>query len=194
MPYAAAPNAGEGWPARGGAELVQRSSIPSLDRWGGENTALNRPLLFTSTITDMPHQTHQYAVANPSPYLSEEQVQDAFHSYLKSSLTQAKVEGLLPANVLSSAEGDLMVTGEQPAKLSVVSRRHRYRRSRTMPLLRRAAVNHRTTIRTPPPPLEDRVSSLQPLRRELPSTVPSILACVVARCPRDPEPYPRTST
>ncbi|KAH9918293.1 uncharacterized protein B0H18DRAFT_1031437 [Fomitopsis serialis] len=58
----------------------------------------------------MPHQTH-YSVANPSPGLSEEQVQDAFHSYLKSSLTQAKVEGLLPANVLSSAEGDLMITG-----------------------------------------------------------------------------------
>lgn len=88
---------------------------PSLDRWGGENTALNRPSPFTSIIiiiTDMPHQTHHYAVANPSPYLSEEQVQDAFHSYLKSSLTQAKVEGLLPPNVLSSAEGDLMVTGE----------------------------------------------------------------------------------
>ncbi|TFY53796.1 hypothetical protein EVJ58_g9244 [Rhodofomes roseus] len=58
----------------------------------------------------MPHQTH-YAVANPSPVLSEEQVQDAFHSYLKSSLTQAKVEGLLPENILSSAEGDLMITG-----------------------------------------------------------------------------------
>ncbi|EPS93326.1 hypothetical protein FOMPIDRAFT_1039128 [Fomitopsis schrenkii] len=43
--------------------------------------------------------------------LRKDQVQDAFHSYLKSSLTQAKVEGLLPPNVLSSAEGDLMVTG-----------------------------------------------------------------------------------
>ncbi|PCH39339.1 hypothetical protein WOLCODRAFT_158902 [Wolfiporia cocos MD-104 SS10] len=44
-------------------------------------------------------------------YIPEEYVQEAFHSYLKSSLTQAKIEGLLPANVLSSAEGDLMITG-----------------------------------------------------------------------------------
>lgn len=70
----------------------------------------------------MPHQTHHYAVANPSPYLSEDHIQDAFHSYLKSSLTQAKVEGLLPPNVLSSAEGDLMVTGAQLDELTVVPR------------------------------------------------------------------------
>ena len=44
--------------------------------------------------------------------LLEQVVQDSFHSYLKSSLTQAKAERLLDADVLSSAEGDLMVTGE----------------------------------------------------------------------------------
>ncbi|KAG7451462.1 uncharacterized protein BT62DRAFT_984572 [Guyanagaster necrorhizus] len=43
--------------------------------------------------------------------LSEQQIQDAFHSYLRSSLTQAKVERLLDENILSSAEGDLMITG-----------------------------------------------------------------------------------
>ena len=43
--------------------------------------------------------------------LSEEYVQDCFHSYLKSALTQAKVEHLLDTEVLSSAEGDLMITG-----------------------------------------------------------------------------------
>ena len=43
--------------------------------------------------------------------LDESYVQDAFHSYLKSSLTQAKVERLLDVEVLSSAEGDLMITG-----------------------------------------------------------------------------------
>ena len=43
--------------------------------------------------------------------LSEEYVQECFHSYLRSSLTQAKVEGLLDVNVLSSAESDLMITG-----------------------------------------------------------------------------------
>ncbi|THH27320.1 hypothetical protein EUX98_g6863 [Antrodiella citrinella] len=43
--------------------------------------------------------------------LSEEYVQDCFHSYLKSSLTQAKAERLLDIDVLASAEGDLMITG-----------------------------------------------------------------------------------
>jgi len=43
--------------------------------------------------------------------LSEEYIQNSFHSYLKSSLTQAKLERLLDADVLSSAEGDLMITG-----------------------------------------------------------------------------------
>jgi hypothetical protein len=46
--------------------------------------------------------------------LTEQYVQDAFHSYLKSSLTQAKVERLLDADMLSSAEGDLMITGNRP--------------------------------------------------------------------------------
>jgi hypothetical protein len=45
-------------------------------------------------------------------HLSEQVIQDSFHSYLKSSLTQAKAERLLDADVLSSAEGDLMITGE----------------------------------------------------------------------------------
>ncbi|KAF9457963.1 hypothetical protein BDZ94DRAFT_1227077 [Collybia nuda] len=43
--------------------------------------------------------------------LSEQQIQDSFHSYLKSSLTQAKAERLLDVDVLSSAEADLMITG-----------------------------------------------------------------------------------
>ena len=43
--------------------------------------------------------------------LTEEYVQNCFHSYLKSALTQAKAEKLLDTDVLSSAEGDLMVTG-----------------------------------------------------------------------------------
>jgi hypothetical protein len=43
--------------------------------------------------------------------LSEQLIQDSFHSYLKSSLTQAKTERLLDVDVLSSAEGDLMITG-----------------------------------------------------------------------------------
>ncbi|KAH8112605.1 hypothetical protein DFH11DRAFT_1728392 [Phellopilus nigrolimitatus] len=46
-----------------------------------------------------------------SERLSEAQVSDAFHSYLKSSLTQAKAERLLDTDLLSSAEADLMITG-----------------------------------------------------------------------------------
>lgn len=46
-----------------------------------------------------------------SERLSEQLVQDAFHSYLKSGLAQAKAERLLDTEVLSSAEADLMITG-----------------------------------------------------------------------------------
>ncbi|KAG6848146.1 hypothetical protein H0H93_002984 [Arthromyces matolae] len=49
---------------------------------------------------------------SPSAQLSERYIQDSFHSYLKSSLTQAKAERLLDSDVLSSAESDLMITGE----------------------------------------------------------------------------------
>ena len=70
--------------------------------------------------------------------LTEEFVQDAFHSYLKSrfvnkfvsplslvnfslviSLTQAKAEKLLDADVLASAAGDLMITGAYPPHWSI---------------------------------------------------------------------------
>lgn len=74
-----------------------------------QGSKLCRWLLLTPTMTT----DSVYNSANPSqPVLSEEYVQEAFHSFLKSSLTQAKVEGLLPANVLASAEGDLMITGQ----------------------------------------------------------------------------------
>lgn len=43
--------------------------------------------------------------------LSEKYIQDCFHSYLRSSLTQAKAERILDVDVLSSAESDLMITG-----------------------------------------------------------------------------------
>ena len=43
--------------------------------------------------------------------LSEEFVQDCFHSYLKSSLTQARSERLIDNELLISAEEDLMITG-----------------------------------------------------------------------------------
>ncbi|KAI9000490.1 hypothetical protein BD414DRAFT_511201 [Trametes punicea] len=51
------------------------------------------------------------ATDSGEPTLSEEYVQECFHSYLKSSLAHAKVEGLLDPDTLSSAEADLMITG-----------------------------------------------------------------------------------
>lgn len=50
-------------------------------------------------------------IERTSSQLSEQYIQDCFHSYLKSSLTQAKAERLLDVDVLASAEGDLMITG-----------------------------------------------------------------------------------
>jgi len=52
--------------------------------------------------------------------LDEQYVQDAFHSYLKSSLAQAKAERLLDVEVLSSAEGDLMITGASDSRRASV--------------------------------------------------------------------------
>lgn len=46
-----------------------------------------------------------------SARLTESYIQDAFHSYLKSSLTQAKAERLIDTELLSSAESDLVVIG-----------------------------------------------------------------------------------
>ncbi|KAI0707673.1 hypothetical protein C8Q76DRAFT_128200 [Earliella scabrosa] len=51
------------------------------------------------------------AVDSEEPTLPEEFVQECFHSYLKSSLTHAKVEGLLDEDTLASAAADLMITG-----------------------------------------------------------------------------------
>jgi hypothetical protein len=49
--------------------------------------------------------------ARTSSHLDEEIIHDSFHSYLRSSLAQAKAERLLDAEVLSSAQADLMITG-----------------------------------------------------------------------------------
>ena len=62
-----------------------------------------------------------FRVVNDEHPLDEQYVQDAFHSYLKSSLAQAKAERLLDVEVLSSAEGDLMITGVSYFCLTVVS-------------------------------------------------------------------------
>jgi hypothetical protein len=48
----------------------------------------------------------------PDTGLSEVYIQDCFHSYLRSSLAQAKAEKLLDVDMLASAEADVMITGE----------------------------------------------------------------------------------
>ncbi|KAM5539206.1 hypothetical protein V8D89_007079 [Ganoderma adspersum] len=50
-------------------------------------------------------------IDSAEPTLAEDFIQECFHSYLKSSLTHAKVEGLLDESALASAEADLMITG-----------------------------------------------------------------------------------
>jgi hypothetical protein len=65
--------------------------------------------LAPSSVSVMPSTS--FKVVNDERPLDEQYVQDAFHSYLKSSLAQAKAERLLDVEVLSSAEGDLMITG-----------------------------------------------------------------------------------
>jgi hypothetical protein len=60
--------------------------------------------------------------------LSEQYIQDSFHSYLKSSLTQAKVERLLDAELLSSAESDLMITGVLNSNIYIFANRYPDRR------------------------------------------------------------------
>jgi hypothetical protein len=52
--------------------------------------------------------------------ISEHDAIDAFHSFLKNSLAQARAEKLLDDDTLSSAEADLMISGT----LIIVSKFH----------------------------------------------------------------------
>ncbi|THU88497.1 hypothetical protein K435DRAFT_592570, partial [Dendrothele bispora CBS 962.96] len=81
-------------------------------------------------------------------FLSEEYIQDAFHSYLKSSLTQARIEKLLDTDVLSSAEGDLMITGPALCLYSAALRCTTNPPSVTLPR-RRKNSNGTSTTSTP---------------------------------------------
>jgi len=57
-----------------------------------------------------------------STQLSEQYIQDRFHSHSKSPLTQAKIECLLDADILSSAEGGLMSALPAPSRSSQLIR------------------------------------------------------------------------
>jgi hypothetical protein len=67
-----------------------------------------------------------FRVTNDEGPLDEQYVQDAFHTYLKSSLAQAKAERLLDVELLSSAEGDLMITGTPHTHSFLSSRRSHF--------------------------------------------------------------------
>ena len=83
--------------------------------------------------------------------LSEEFVQDCFHSYLKSSLTQAKVERLVDTELLSSAEGDLMITGRSThtqSGLAIPNKFSSFTRSRTLLVFCSSEMYDTSTIRS----------------------------------------------
>ena len=84
--------------------------------------------------------------------LDEQYVQDAFHSFLKFSLAQAMAERLLDISILSSAEGDLMITGTFRPHLTsehlnpVIHNSAIIIRPRIMPLFRSNGLHHRSAF------------------------------------------------
>ena len=130
--------------------------------------------------------------------LDEHYVQDAFHSYLKSSLAQAKAERLLDVMVLSSAEGDLMITG---ASIQASSCAQAFIddplmviRTRTMPLLRGTTLHHRPSLSPPSPrrrQSQGQVRSTRhepPLPHQLSRSLHPISQTLVFLRPHDPTP------
>ena len=107
------------------------------------------PWLALRLFSVMPSTSLRVTNNNDGP-LDEEYVQDAFHSYLKSSLAQAKAERLLDVEVLSSAEGDLMITGMSHSH-STVSSFSSCTRARIVPLLRSATLHDQPALSTPSP-------------------------------------------
>ncbi|KAE9387419.1 hypothetical protein BT96DRAFT_981444 [Gymnopus androsaceus JB14] len=101
--------------------------------------------------------------------LSETYIQDSFHSYLKSSLTQAKVERLLDADLLSSAEGDLMITG--PALCLYFAALRSTTNPPSVPLPRHNKTSEPTELST-----ENCPPAFEPFLRVWAQTVPSIQA------------------
>ncbi|KAL1740340.1 hypothetical protein HDZ31DRAFT_47688, partial [Schizophyllum fasciatum] len=87
--------------------------------------------------------------------LSDAAVADAFHSYLKSSLAQARAERLIDADMLATAEADqLMITG--PALCLYFAALRCTTSPPSVPLPRPRKVNHAgADAHTPPPPPVD---------------------------------------
>ncbi|KAF4615745.1 hypothetical protein D9613_012403 [Agrocybe pediades] len=83
-------------------------SAPSVLHPGGRGA---RPSNIASIIAQFVVLYDARTRHQSTQFLSEQYIQDVFHSYLKSSLAQAKAERLLADDVLASAEGDLMITG-----------------------------------------------------------------------------------
>ena len=73
------------------------------------------------SLSDEPESSSPTTIPMPVPTdtsqtLSEEQVIDGFHLFLRTALAQAKAERLLDADTLASAQADLMVSGMLQAK------------------------------------------------------------------------------
>src|ERR1700722_716990 len=124
-----------------------------------------------------------------SEQLSEEYIQNCFHNYLRSSLTQAKVERLLDAEVLRGAEGDLMITGMHQLR-SLLKVLTSLSRSCFMSLLCSPPLYNIATIGSPPTTLEEFNSN-----RSLSHQLSPDLCLVPPRLVRDssghPIPYSR---
>ena len=86
---------------------------------------------------------------NSEAPLEEQYVQDAFHTFLQASLSQERAKGLLDVEVLSSAQGDVMIKGVSLSfVLLVVLNRTR---ARAVPLLGSTGLHDQSSLGSSPP-------------------------------------------
>ncbi|KAG6897064.1 hypothetical protein C0993_007807 [Termitomyces sp. T159_Od127] len=95
-----------------GSPNCRRASFVA-STWYDPSPPPSLPMTPVTTATRSPGPLSPTVIlgATMSNILSEQHLQDWFHSYLQSSLTQAKAERILGVDILSSAESDLMTTG-----------------------------------------------------------------------------------
>jgi hypothetical protein len=135
-------------------------------------------------------------MSSPEPSegaLSEAYIQDCFHSYLRSSLAQAKAERLLDVDVLASAEADLMITGTSCASLDCASYTDCQSRSCIMSLLCCNPLYDQPTICSTPSSRQAPTTS-RALIYELPSDLLAHPPSLGPNCLTHPNPITRTTT
>lgn len=149
--------------------------------------------LLLPSMTSSPHRE-----IDEEGRLDEHYVQDAFHSYLKSSLAQARAERLLDVNMLSSAEGDLMITGTPPLapKCSKITIHDPpiVTRTRIVPLFRCTTLNHPPTFSPSSPRPRQSQGYEPPLPHQLPPSLHPLSQTLVFLRPHDPATRTRTPT